>query len=103
MSRRRFSPEQWQGWVAEQAESGLSVTAFCLSREIPAQSFYAWRRKLANKTTSDSCPNSFVSVSVRGLGQIEIDLPCGAVIRVPPDESSIRRVIDALLRNGGDR
>lgn len=103
MSRRRFSREQWQGWVAEQAESGLSVTAFCLSREIPAQSFYVWRRKLANKTTSESLAGSFVSVSFRGLGQVEIDLPCGAVIRVPPDESSIRRVIDALLRNGGDR
>jgi transposase-like protein len=101
MAKGRFSREQWQAWIAEQAESGLSVAAFCSSREIPAQSFYVWRRKLVSKTISAAPTGPFVSVSVRNLGQVEVDLPCGAIIRVPSDDSSIRRVIDALLRSGG--
>lgn len=103
MRRRRYSREQWSGWIAEQSESGMGVAGFCEARDLPVQSFYLWRRKLSadNRIAGDG--SSFVSVSVTGLSQIEIDLPCGAIIRVPPDEAATRRVIDALLQAGGGR
>lgn len=103
MSRRRFSREQWAEWIAEQAESGMGVSSFCESKGIPAHSFYLWRRKLAAVEGPEGPRSPFVPVSVSGLGQVEIDLPCGATIRVPPDAAATHRVIDALLQAGGGR
>ena len=103
MHRRRYSREQWAGWIAEQAGSGMGVALFCEAKELPVHSFYFWRRKLSADDRLNGDGASFVSVSVTGLTQIEIDLPCGAIIRVPPDETATRRVIDALLQAGGGR
>jgi hypothetical protein len=103
MGRRGYLREQWQGWIAEQVESGLSVAAFCEARELPTHSFYHWRRKFKAETAGIEDSPSFVSVSVTGLADVVIELPCGAVIRVPPDEGATRRVIDALLLRGGGR
>ncbi len=49
MGRRRYSREQWAGWISEQAVSGMGVAAFCEARELSVQSFYLWRRKLSAK------------------------------------------------------
>lgn len=103
MVRRRFSREQWAEWISEQAVSGLGVSAFCESKGIPVQSFYLWRRKLALVERPEGARSLFLPVSVSGLGQVEIDMPCGATIRVPPDAAATRRVIDALLQAGGGR
>jgi hypothetical protein len=37
---------QWRERVARQAQSDLSVAAFCKSEGIPAQTFYWWRARL---------------------------------------------------------
>lgn len=113
MSRRRLSREQWQVWIAKQAESGQSVAAFCATNDLPQQSFYLWRRKLRAEPSSAGIgqagngpakiSSAFVSVSVAGLAGVIVELPCGALIRVPPDDLVIGQVIDALLRNGGGR
>jgi Transposase len=103
MGRRRYSREQWAGWISEQAVSGMGVAAFCDSRELSVQSFYLWRRKLSADDRPPKLGTSFVSVSLTGLAQVEIELPCGATIRLPPDEAATRRVIDALLQSGGGR
>jgi hypothetical protein len=39
----------------------------------------------------------FVPLTVVGSPVIEVDLPCGAVVRVPNAESSLRRVLSILL------
>jgi hypothetical protein len=118
VSRRRLSREQWRVWIAKQAESGQGVAAFCATNDLPQQSFYLWRRKLRAEPSSAGngqagigqagngpakISSAFVSVSVAGLAGVIVELPCGALIRVPPDDLVIGQVIDALLRNGGGR
>ncbi len=75
MQRRRYSREQWSGWIAEQAESGMGVAGFCEAKELPVQSFYLWRRKLSADERFAGVGASFVSVSVTTsiLGNTETD------------------------------
>lgn len=105
--RRRFPVGQWARWVVEQAESGRSIAAFCAERQIGVQSFYLWKRKLAGKDSAPRTINNdqppLVAVSLTGLSQVTIELPCGATIRIPPDDAAMRRVIEALLHAGGAR
>ncbi|MGN6543640.1 MAG: IS66 family insertion sequence element accessory protein TnpA [Aureliella sp.] len=99
MGRSSVGREQWLAWVAEQAESGLSVQQFCSERQISANSFYAWRRKaLGEKVSSDA---ALVPVSIaRGSSRVEIELPCGAVVKVPQDGACVRQVLEVLLELG---
>ncbi len=49
---RRYSKERekyWRGLVRDQKASGLSISAFCRERKVPASSFFNWRRKLADR------------------------------------------------------
>ncbi len=49
---RRYNKEReeyWRGLVRDQKASGLSISAFCRERKVPAASFFNWRRKLADR------------------------------------------------------
>jgi transposase len=43
--------EKWRSLVAEQAESGQSVAAFCRAREVPESQFYYWKKRLREVAT----------------------------------------------------
>ena len=105
----RYSAEQWAEWVAEQAESGLSVADFCDEVGVTTNSFYRWRTRLAaadetsGSQTAQALPVSrFVPLAIVGSPPVEIDLPCGAVVRVPADESVLRGVLRVLLDVGAE-
>ncbi len=95
MARRRFSREQWGEWIGEQASSGVSVAEFCQQREISAQSFYLWRRKLAGSQAT-AATGRFVPLVVIPASELIIDLPCGATIRVPAEQAILQRVLSVL-------
>ncbi len=42
----------WRGVLEDQKSSGLSISAFCRDRKVPAASFFNWRRKLAERDGS---------------------------------------------------
>jgi hypothetical protein len=42
----------WRGVIEDQKSSGLSISAFCRDRKVPAASFFNWRRKLAERDGS---------------------------------------------------
>ena len=125
--RRRFMREQWSDWIAEQSGSGLSVREFCRQKKLGPKSFYRWRKKLSGRsgdpaadaaaagqvdssrkrarsaisqTAKSSSPASFVPLSIVGTASVEIDLPCGATIRLPADEIATRCVLSVLLELG---
>ena len=104
MGRSGFGREQWVAWVTEQSESGLSVKRFCDERQISLQSFYNWRRKIKGSEASSAAfvPVSIVehAAGVGAAGQVEIDLSCGAKIRVPQGEESLRQVLRVLIELG---
>jgi hypothetical protein len=95
--RRGEVAERWRTIVAEQARSGLSVAEFCRRRDLAQVSFYQWRRKLRHVAPSAA---SFVPLTLTGsVGfWVSIELPCGAVVRVPPaDDQSLTRILTLLL------
>ena len=105
-----YGAEQWADWIAEQACSGLTIAAFCDSIGVSENSFYVWRRKLRARedefTTGTAA--GLVELTVvragpgsRGVsGVVEIDLPCGAVVRVPGDAGLLGQVLGVLLQAG---
>ena len=100
MQRRRYSREQWLEWLSEHRGSGLSVSSFCEQKGVSEKSFYVWRRKLAAELAGMEASNLFVPLSVVGAGQIEIELPCGAAVRLQPEESAVRQILSILLEFG---
>jgi hypothetical protein len=41
--------QYWRKVIRDQAASGLSIAAFCREHDVPAASFFAWRRKLSRR------------------------------------------------------
>jgi transposase-like protein len=109
MGWRRYSAEQWSAWIDEQRNSGQTISAFCGSIGVSENSFYVWRRKLRGRRdvaplAKASPSESFVPLSIVESGgtgpRLEIDLPCGAVVRVPGHEPLIRQTLEVLLEFG---
>ena len=103
--RRRYSREQWQEWIAEQQQGELSVTEFCRRKDVPENSFYHWRRKLSaegetGERSQQKSDSPFVPVAITGSREVEIALPCGAMVRVPHDGPALQHVLKALLEIG---
>ena len=120
---KHYSAEQWAVWVGEQRDSELSVAEFCEWIGVSLNSFCRWRQKLAAsgrlsardglarelQVASDetqrlsarkglmSSEPRFVPLTVLTSPAVEIDMPCGAVVRVPNDDRSLRRVLGILL------
>jgi hypothetical protein len=76
---------------------------------VSENSFYVWRRKLrsgrsATSLSKASPSESFIPLSIVESGgagdRIEVELPCGAVVRVPGDEPLIRQTLEVLLEFG---
>ena len=53
MTKRR-TPEQWQGLVDQQRDSGLSAMQFCKQQGIGYASFCNWRKRLSEGPVSAS-------------------------------------------------
>lgn len=111
---KHYSAEQWAAWVGEQRESELNVVEFCEWIGVSPNSFYRWRHKLAAKgrplTRKGHVPQrlsamrgsvshgpQLIPLTVLTSPVIEIDLPCGAVVRVPNEDRSLSRVLGILL------
>ena len=88
----RRSREEWRDLVAGQEGSGLSVSEFCRREKTTENSFYRWRRAFAEEAEL-----SFVPVAVVDPRRIEVELPCGATIKIAADRDSLREVFSALL------
>jgi len=114
----------WREKIAEQAGSGLSVSAYCRREGLSANSFYGWRRALLS--SGDEGPGPGVSGQSRpgvvdgvfaplvvsgpgggGIGGeavaerecgLEVVLPCGLFVRVRPgfDAATLTRLVAAL-------
>lgn len=100
--------ERWRTTVTAWRSSGLSVLAFCRSRELNVSSFYRWRnildardRPSATRPPSQAAPppsGSFVPVRVVPDAVVEVTLPSGVQLRVPlaADAGQIARLVRAL-------
>lgn len=93
----------WRERVEGQRRSGLSIAAFCRRERISQPSFYSWRKRLAGSAAERPL---FVPVQVAddapASAGLEIELPGGAVVRLPSGASQelIRLAIAAAARAG---
>lgn len=102
---RPSAAERWRGLLRRQAESGLSVAEFCRRRDVSEASFYQWRKRLradslpAESATTRLSTGAFLPLSVVGAAGVEIELPCGAMLRIPSgDQRTLEQVITLLMR-----
>ena len=87
--RTRRSAESWQALLDKQAESGLSVSAFCARERLSVASFYQWRSRLNRRASSAPSAvereGAFVDLgALSGGGRLElrIDLGGGMVLHL---------------------
>ena len=62
-SRTHRSESDWQKLIQQHDASGLSVRAFCKQHKIGDQSFYLWRRRLANSAIEESPVTNLVDIT----------------------------------------
>jgi hypothetical protein len=93
---------QWRERLSRWRDSGLSIVEFCRREEISQASFFAWRKRLSNRRAlarGGKPPGAEVSSrEARFLelpppvwptsGGVQITLPGGAVVTLPPHASS---------------
>jgi len=92
MSGKRTSKvELWRSRMQRFRASGLSVTRFCEQERVSLPSFYQWRKRLADGA-ENTAPPTFLPVRVTQSPAVEIRLPSGARISVPPGEYEALRV-----------
>lgn len=104
MSGRRCDPELerfWRATLAAWEKSDQSVQVFCASRKLQEASFYRWRRTLRERDRRRPLGPQFPTfVPLRVVPQVvlEVVLPAGLVVRVPPgaDNTSVASLIAAL-------
>jgi transposase len=104
---RVFTRELWVDRLTRFPLSGLTPAQFCAIEAVSLPSFYAWKRRLAAEATASATPPSHgVDLGPRLLpvrlqqpaAAIELVLPTGAVLRLPPgcDTAWVRSLVAAL-------
>ncbi len=100
--------ERWQTILADWRSSGLSVAAFCRSRQVNPAGLYHWRKILDELAGASPTPHqapvpttpatAFVPVRVIPDAVIEVVLPSGIQLRVPlsADAQQLARLVLAL-------
>jgi transposase-like protein len=89
-ARERF----WRGTIRRQAQSGLSIRAFCQEHEIAEPSFFAWRRELARRDGDSAEPTRSLRPQARNCALPKADAkrrgdPIWAQLRLAPAELSV--------------
>ena len=109
---RRRDPDatrqRWSDRLARFPASGLSPAQFCAAEGVSLPSFYAWKRRLAADrrppraaeppTAAGRAPR-LLPVRLPAAGAaVEVVLPTGALLRIPPgsDPAFVRALAQAL-------
>ncbi len=104
---RAATRELWLDRLARFPSSGLTVAQFCAIEAVSLPSFYAWRRRLAAEGGGEATPQGprdevgprLLPVRLQAAATaIELVLPTGAVLRLPPgcDLAWVRSLVAAL-------
>ncbi len=106
MRRRQTAAwTKWRGLVAEQQQSGKSVTAFCRERDLKTGQFFAWKKRLREAEAPkfgavEVAPVAEVKWAAAEIrrGVIEVRLRGGRSLLVEPgfDAHHLRALVFAL-------
>jgi transposase len=105
MSRQGERGEKEQYWrdvIRRRERSKQTVRAFCEDHGLSEQSFYGWKRTIAERDERSNMP-AFLPVHVASApaAMLEVMSGSGRVVRVPPgfDADTLRRLL-AVLEEG---
>ena len=104
---RADARQLWAERLSRFARSGLGPSRFCAAEGVSLPSFYAWRRRLsAEQAPPPAAPSAAGRPGPRLLpvrlapadAPVELVLPSGAVLRVPPncDLTFVRALVEAV-------
>src|SRR6516162_8185243 len=94
---RRSKPEPfWRDLIDLWKVSGQSIATFCAAHRVSQATFYAWRKRLADRARSRTgTAPAFAAVRVVPDATADGILPTGLVVRVPisTDPAAVARLI----------
>jgi transposase len=102
---RAATRQAWVERLARFPDSGLSPAQFCTQEGVSLPSFYAWKRRLATEALDPAAPPDgdagprLLPVRLPApAAALELVLPGGAVLRIPPgaDLAWVRSLVEAL-------
>jgi transposase len=102
---RAATRQAWVERLERFAHSGLRPSEFCAREGVSLPAFYSWKRRLAasgaggtNPTPDPETGPRWLPVRLAADPALELVLPRGAVLRVPPgsDLSLVRALVAAL-------
>jgi transposase-like protein len=97
------SADQWRAWLKEFEQRDITVAQFCQSLGVSQNTFYKWRQRLKGNRAADLHElEKLVPVTVLN-SELAIELPGGAVARVPNDRDALRPLIKLLLELGAQQ
>jgi len=112
----------WRRRIVAQGRSGLSIVEFCRREGVSPASFHGWKRRLRATTNAKGAAprakrtkavarqipaeGSFWQVPLAMTACLELRLPDGTVVRLPPDNlaalATALSTLRAPSRQGGD-
>jgi transposase len=102
---------EWRQRIGRWRRSGLSIAEFTRREQVSQPSFYAWRKRLRERSSHPQRP-VFVPVELSAptlsRGGIQIELPGGAVVMLPAEASAalvttaIRAAMNTAAMSGED-
>ena len=100
---REATRHAWAERLTRFDASGQSVLDFCRAEAVSGQSFYSWRRKLADPAATPPAIPDFLPVRLAPVAPVELVLPGGATLRLSPgcDLAFVRSLVEALAGGGG--
>jgi transposase-like protein len=100
---------EWQGRLKRFEQSRQTVAAFCREEGVSTASFYAWRRRLTQRSSQAAreqgeAPRGFTPVRLVGSASITARLPGGTQLEIPiADARVLRLALDTLARADAQR
>ena len=99
---------EWRQRLLRFEKSRHSINEFCRQEGFSPQSFYLWRKRLAQspvaKQAAVQSADAFRPVRVLPAGGVSVQLPGGTQLVVPTsDAESLRLVIESLARIDAER
>ena len=101
----------WREQVSSWQRRGLSIRQYCQQHQLNEPNFYAWRRELARRDEVGGISSESVqrpkplsvtwmplTVDPSTLPVVEVQLPTGAILRVPAgvESATLERILTAL-------
>lgn len=89
---------QWQQRLLRFEQANQNAADFCAAEGVSLPSFYAWKPRLRQPTPPAAEQPRLLPVQVRPAAGVELLLPNGPVLRLPPgcDLDFVRSLVAAL-------